>query len=150
MNGLFDRYDGMFSELARLQQGIEQAFRPGATANIRALSRRAFPAINVGSTVDAIEVMALTPGLEPADLQITVEKGLLVIAGERKDADETTVNRDGAAVYAQERFKGSFRRVISLPDEIEPAKIHANCKDGLLRITVPRREAARPRQIAVN
>jgi HSP20 family protein len=149
MNSAFDLYGDVFSELDRLQQNLAQVFCPGATSDIRALSRRSFPAINVGATPDAIEVMALAPGVDPAALQITVDKGLLVIAGERK-GDELQQGSDGkVAMYAQERFRGSFRRVISLPDDIDPTRIEASCRDGLLRISVARREAARPRQITV-
>jgi len=53
-------------------------------------------------------------------------------------------------VYAQERFAGSFRRVISLPDDADPAKVDASLRDGLLRISVAKRESSKPRQIAVN
>jgi HSP20 family protein len=153
MNAAMDFYGDLFSELDRWQQRLDQAFRPDAGSSIRALSHRSFPAINVGSTPDAVEVLALAPGMTPDALQITIDKGLLVIAGERTDdepgpgGDNTTNN---IAVYAQERFKGAFRRVISLPDDIDPARIDATCRDGMLRVTVARREASRPRQITVS
>jgi HSP20 family protein len=148
MNGTLDLYGDLFAELNRLQENFEQTFKPGGAGSIRALPRRTFPVINVGSTPDAIEVLALTPGVDPAELQITIDKGLLVIAGERKDdapaADENT------AVYAQERFKGSFRRVISMPDDADATRIKATCRDGMLRVTVPRHEASKPRQISIS
>jgi HSP20 family protein len=148
MNGTLDLYGDMFAELNRLQQSVEQAFRPGGSSrSIRALSRRTFPLISVGGTPDAVEVMALAPGVDPAELQITIDKGLLVIAGERKDDAPSGAN---TAVYAQERFKGAFRRVISLPEDVDPAKIDATLRDGLLRVTLARREASKPRQISVN
>ncbi|MDB5869296.1 MAG: heat shock protein Hsp20 [Polaromonas sp.] len=148
MNGTLNLYGDLFAELNRLQENFEQAFRPGSSGSIRALPRRTFPVINVGSTPDAIEVLALAPGVDPAALEITVDKGLLVIAGERKnDGPEAAEN---TAVYAQERFKGSFRRVVSLPDDADPSQINATCRDGMLRITVPRREASKPRQVSVN
>jgi HSP20 family protein len=153
MNAAMDFYGDLFSELDRWQQRIEQAFRPGSGSSIRALSHRSFPAVNVGSTPDAVEVLALAPGMTPDALQITIDKGLLVIAGERKDDEtEAAANNasDNIAVYAQERFKGAFRRVISLPDDIDPARIDATCRDGMLRVTVARREASRPRQITVS
>ena len=149
MNSAIDFYSDLFSEMDRWQQRLDQAFRPGAGSSLRALSHRSFPAINVGSTPDAVEVLALAPGITPDALQITIDKGLLVIAGERKD-DETEPAGDNTAVYAQERFKGAFRRVISLPDDIDPARIDATCRDGILRVTVARREASRPRQITVS
>jgi HSP20 family protein len=153
MIGSLELYGDMFSELNRLQQSLEQAFRPGGTSNIRAMSRRAFPLVNVGSTEDALEVLALAPGIDPAELQITIDKGVLVIAGERKDDTPTAAQEkkdNNMAVYAQERFRGSFRRVISLPEDADPAKIDATYRDGMLRVTVGRREASRPRQITVN
>ena len=64
-------------------------------------------------------MLALAPGVEPAELQVTIDKGLLVIAGERKN--DGPAQSEHTAVYAQERFKGSFRRVISLPDDADPA-----------------------------
>jgi HSP20 family protein len=148
MNGTLDLYGDLFAELNRLQEGFAQAFRPGAAGSIRALPRRTFPVINVGSTPDAIEVLALAPGVEPAELQVTIDKGLLVIAGERKD--DSPPEGENTAVYAQERFKGSFRRVIALPEDAVAARISATCRDGMLRVTVPRHEASRPRQIAVS
>ncbi|MBK5207831.1 MAG: Hsp20/alpha crystallin family protein [Polaromonas sp.] len=147
MNGTLELYGDLFAELNRLQQGFEQGFRPGGASSIRAMPRRTFPVINVGSTPDAIEVLAMAPGVDPAELQITIDNGLLVIAGERKDDAPSDEN---IAVYAQERFKGSFRRVISLPEDADPARIDATYRDGMLRVTVARREASKPRQISVS
>lgn len=148
MNGTLNLYGDLFAELNRLQDNFEQAFRPAMGGSIRALPRSTFPVINVGSTPDAVEVLALAPGVEPSALQITIDKGLLVIAGERKG--DAPAGSENTAVYAQERFKGSFRRVISMPDDADPERIQATCRDGLLRVTVPRREASKPRQISVN
>jgi HSP20 family protein len=147
MNGSLELYGDLFAELNRMQQSLEQVFRPHGTRNIRAMSRLTFPLVNVGSTPEAIEVLALAPGLDPAQLEITIDKGVLSIGGERKDDAPAGQN---AAVYAQERFKGSFRRVISLPEDADPAKINATYRDGLLRVTVGRREASMPRQISVS
>lgn len=147
MNGTLDLYGDLFAELNRLQESFEQSFRPGGAGSIRAMPRRTFPVINVGSTPEAFEVLALTPGVNPAELQITIDKGLLVIAGERKS--ESPPNRENTTVYAQERFKGSFRRVIALPEDADTARINATCRDGMLRVTVPRQEASQPRQITV-
>jgi len=148
MNGTLNLYGDLFAELNRLQDNFEQAFRPGSTGSIRALPRHTFPVINVGSTQDAIEVLALAPGVEPSALQITIDKGLLVIAGERNN--DGPARGANTAAYAQERFKGSFRRVVSLPEDADVSQIHAVCRDGMLRVTVPRREAFKPRQISVN
>ena len=146
MNGL-NLYGDIFADLNRLQQSFEQVFRPDGARSIRAMPRNTFPVINVGSTPEAIEVLALAPGLDPAALQLTVDKGLLVVAGERKA--EQPAN-DQVTVYAKERFEGAFRRVVSLPEDADPAAISATYRDGLLRVTVARRESSKPRQIQIH
>ena len=147
MNGSFGLAGELFPELARLQQHLDEMFQ-GTPTSIRALARGAFPAVNVGSSPDTIEVLAFAPGVDPKALQITIDKGLLVIAGERRA--EAPSQGDKQSVYAQERFAGSFRRVVSLPDDADPTKVDARFRDGVLHITVVKRESSRPRQITVN
>lgn len=138
----------LFSELNRLQSLLDSVFRPSERSSIRALSGATFPVMNVGTTHDAVEIMAFAPGLDPAALQITVDRGLLVVAGERKS--EVPEEGDATSVYAQERFAGSFRRVVSLPEEADPARVEAKYRDGVLRITIAKRESSKPRRIEVN
>jgi HSP20 family protein len=147
MNGSFLFAGELFPELARLQQQLDEVFQAGTGANIRA-SRGAFPAVNLGTSPESIEVLAFAPGVDPKALQITIDKGLLVIAGERKgDARQRS---EGDTVYAQERFTGSFRRVVSLPEDADPTKVEARFRDGMLHISVSKRESSKPRQITVN
>jgi HSP20 family protein len=115
---------------------------------IRSAAGAGFPVLNVGATPETIEIQALAPGLDPASLELTVDRGLLVLAGERKSA--VPADRERTSVYAHERFTGRFRRVVSLPEDADPAKVQANYRDGILRVTVERRESARPRRIEVN
>ncbi len=137
----------LFGELNRLQSVLDQVFRPQERSSIRALAGGTFPVINVGTTAESIEIMAMAPGLDPAALQVTADRGLLVIAGERKR--ELPERREGVAVYAQERFTGAFRRVVTLPQDADPGRIEATYRDGILRITVAKRESSRPRRIEV-
>jgi HSP20 family protein len=116
-------------------------------SNIRQLARNGYPAVNVGTSPETIEVLAFVPGIEPNDLQITIDKGLLSIAGERRAEPS---KREAETVHAKERFVGSFKRVLSLPDEADPAKVDATFRDGLLHITIAKRESSKPRQISVN
>lgn len=148
MNASFRPAADVFSELNRLQSVLDQMFRPAERSSIRALTGATFPVINVGTTPDAIEVMALAPGLDPKSLELTVDRGLLVIAGERKS--EVPEAGDSTSVYAQERFSGAFRRVISLSEDADPGKVDASYQDGILRVTVAKRESSKPRRIAVN
>ena len=148
MNGSFRFAGDLFPELTRLQQRLDEVFQTGGATNIRELARGTFPAVNIGSAPDSVEILAFAPGIDAKSLQITVDKGLLVIAGERNRNTEGTADKQN--VYAQERFTGSFRRVISLPEDADPAKVDASLRDGLLRISVAKRESSKPRQIAVN
>ena len=137
----------LFAEFDAMQRQLNQLF--GAAewpSSIRASARGAFPAVNMGTTEDAVEIYAFAPGLEPAKLDVTLEKGLLIISGERKS---DTPGSGAVTYYADERFEGSFRRVVSLPDEVEPSRIEATYRDGVLRIVVPKREAVKPRRIEV-
>jgi HSP20 family protein len=137
----------VFAELNRMQSLLEQAF-PGPRSSIRSAAGAGFPVLNVGTTPTAVEVQALAPGLDPAKLEITVDRGLLVIAGERRS--ELPPQGERVSVYANERFTGSFRRVVSLPEDADPNRVEANYRDGVLRVTVSRRESSLPRRIQVN
>ena len=148
MNTSFRPAADVFSELNRLQNVLDQMFRPSERSSIRALTGAIFPVINVGTTPDTIEVMALAPGVDPSTLQLSVDRGLLVIAGERKS--DLPEDRDDISVYAQERFAGDFRRVVSLPEDADPGKVDATLRDGILRVTVAKRESSKPRRIEVN
>ena len=147
MNPMFRSSADLFAELNRMQSLLDQVF-PGRGSSIRSQSGAAFPVLNVGTTPDAIEVQALAPGLDPSKLDITVDRGLLVIAGERQSDVPPAGER--TSVYAQERFSGKFRRVVSLPEDADPARVEASYRDGLLRITVNRRASSLPRRIDVN
>jgi HSP20 family protein len=146
MNALFRPSADLFEQLSRLQNHFDQAFRPGAS--IRALSGASFPAINVGSTPDTVEVMALAPGLDPGAIQLTIDRGLLTISGQRQSTLPEPGDR--TSVYAQERFSGAFKRVLSLPEDVDPGKVDASYKDGVLRITLSRRESSKPRRIDIS
>lgn len=138
----------IFSELNRLQSVFDQVFRPWERSSIRSLTGASFPVINVGATPDTIEVMALAPGLDPASLQLTVDRGVLVISGERKS--QMPEQAENTSIYAQERFAGNFRRVVSLPEDADPGKVDASYRDGILRVTVAKRESSKPRRIEVS
>jgi HSP20 family protein len=130
-----------------MQTLLDQVF-PSAGSGIRSAAGTGFPVLNVGTTPTAIEVQALAPGLEPDKLEITVDRGLLVIAGERRSQLPPAGGR--TSVYAQERFTGPFRRVVSLPEDADPNRVEASYREGVLRITVARRESSLPRRIEVN
>lgn len=138
----------VFGELSRLQGLLDQVFRPLDRTSIRGQAGAAFPVINVGTTPDTVEIMAIAPGLDPGSLQVTADRGMLTVAGERQGA--VPEGTEGLSVHVRERFAGRFRRVVGLPQEADPGKIEASYRDGILRITVGKRESSRPRRIDVH
>lgn len=143
---LFSFPTGLFAEFDRLQRapGSATGTRPGS---IRATSR-AYPPINISSTPAALEIDVFVPGADPAKLDVQIDRGLLTISGERP-ADRPAANGD-ASVYATERYTGEFKRAISLSDDVNPAAVSAEYRDGILRISLGRRETAQPRRVEIN
>ncbi len=143
------RFPGdLFGELDALQRQVEQAYgNRGWPSSIRAAARGTFPAINMGMTGDAVEIYACAPGLDATKFEVSVDKGLLTISGER--ATDLPEESEKVSVYADERFSGSFRRAITLPDDADATRVDASYRDGVLKIVVPKREASKPRRIDV-
>jgi len=133
----------IFDELDRLQRDVLQAFDFGSS--IRGMGRGGFPALNIGSTDNSVELYAFVPGLDPNSIEVNLERGALSISGER--AAGLPENADRATVHLNERFAGRFRRVVSLPEDMDPAKVSAEYREGVLHISVPRQESAKPRRI---
>ena len=136
---------GISSALDTLQQ-LDKILR-GSTApsNLRSTARGDFPPVNVGVCADSIEVVAFVPGVDPEALEVTMEKGLLSISGERGEeepAGQTTL-------YARERARGRFSRVVELPSDADPENIQARYTDGCLCISIGKRESAKPRLISI-
>lgn len=140
---LFSR--DVFAELDRLQREMQQAF--DLTPSIRGYARGGYPALNVGSTPQSFEVYAFAPGLDPASIDVQLDRGILSLAGERRAALPGAGEK--STVHINERFAGAFKRVVSLPDDADPEGVSASYRDGVLRVSVQRRQAAQPRRISV-
>ena len=138
---VFAEFDALQRQLGRMLGGNDWP------SSIRAAARGAFPAIHMGTTEEAVEIYAFAPGLDPKKLDVHIEKGLLIISGERKG--DIPGSSEKLTVYAQERYEGAFKRVVGLPDEVDSSRIQATYRDGVLRILVPKREALKPRRIEV-
>lgn len=136
----------LFAELDRLQRDMSGVF--DYSPAIRGLGRGGYPALNVGSTPTGVEVFAFAPGVDPATVDVQFDRGVLTIAGERKAA-APTASDEKTTVHLSERFAGRFRRVVSMPDDIDPASVQAEFRDGVLRVSAQRKAAAQPRRIDV-
>jgi HSP20 family protein len=145
MNDLYFGSD-LFSEFDRIQRQLDELFG-GIPSSIRSVRRGTFPQVDIGVTDDTVEIVAFAPGMNPAELDVSIDKGLLTISGERKPA--TPDGDSDRKVYAQERFAGTFKRVIELPQNANPDKVQARYVDGCLCVTVGKQESSKPRSITV-
>ncbi len=147
MFGSLTNFDGsLLDQLRRLERELNEGFGPGgALPGLRAVARGTFPPINVGATPEKVDVYLFSPGLDPKSLDVTIQQNLLTVSGERK-----TAVPENARFYRRERHEGDFRRVITLPDDVDPERVEARYRDGVLHISIKRRESSRPRQITVN
>ncbi len=135
----------VFADLDRLQRQMQQAFE--FSPSIRGFARGGFPALNVGSTPQSVEIYAYVPGVDPSSIEVNLERGVLTLSGERKSAFEGLGTKD--TVHIEERFAGKFRRVVTLSDDLDPDSVEARCKDGLLHISIKRKAAAQPRRVTI-
>ena len=135
----------LLDEFARLQEELDELYGRGAwPSGIRAAARGTYPPVNVGSTPEQVDVYVFAAGLDPKTLDISIQQNLLTVSGERKAPAE-----EGRNYYRKERFDGAFRRLITLPDDVDPDRVAARYRDGILQISVRRREEVRPRRIDV-
>jgi len=135
----------LFAEMDRLTREMQQVF--DLSPSIRGIGRGGFPALNIGSTPSGVEIYAFAPGIDPAKVEVQLDRGVLTISGERPAS--VSADDEKTTVHVDERFAGRFRRVISLPDDIDPNAVSADYRDGVLHVSIKRRESAQPRRIEV-
>lgn len=136
---------GLFDDFRRLEREMEQLFGAGPwPSGIRSVARGTYPPINIGSTPEQVDVYLFAAGLNTESLDISIQKNLLTIDGQRR-----LINEEGASYFRRERFDDAFHRVVTLPDDVDPDKVEASYVDGVLRITIQRRETTKPRQIEI-
>lgn len=132
--------DRVFDENgSRSEPSFRAAFLPGRAA-------RRYPLINLYEDKEAVYVEALAPGIDPGTLNLSVQGNTLSIAGEKR---RVAGDIQPEAFHRSERATGKFVRHIELPMEVDESKVQADYKHGLLNITLPKAEKAKPKQIAV-
>lgn len=138
-----------FKEITTLQERMNRVFdevwgrRPRAEEDY--LSSAWIPAVDVRETRDALEIQVEVPGIDPKDVQVAVENGILVIKGSRNFEKAT----EGETYHRVERAYGSFERSFTLPTNIDPEKVKATYKFGVLHLSLAKREEAKPRSISI-
>lgn len=137
----------LFGEFQRLEQELDE-FISGATpwgGGIRSSPPGTFPAVNVASTADAVMVYLFAPGIDAKSLEISLQQNVLSVSGRREASPASD-----ATYYRSERYDGDFRRVIALPEDIDPDKVDATYHDGIVEIRVQRHESSKPRRIEIH
>ncbi len=140
---LFRPFEEMEREMERLRREMDRLFT--GFRGIRPLRVGVFPLLNVSEDKDNLYVRAELPGIQPSDLEISVEGDTLTLRGERK-SPEAEAN---VSYHRREREFGRFRRSLTLPTRIDVDKVEAVFQNGILKITLPKAEEVRPKQITV-
>jgi HSP20 family protein len=128
----------------RLNALLDEAFTGWPVGNGVA-SASWLPSVDVFEDKESLKIVAELPGLKPEDVKITLENSTLTLRGEKKQVAEEKTER----VHRYERSYGSFERSFSLPNTVDADKVAASFENGVLTITLPKAEKAKPREIAV-
>jgi HSP20 family protein len=134
---------GLLPEIAHLLQWIETS----APVTHGLVSGGSYPQINTGVTEECIDVSAIVAGVNPESLDVSIADNILTISGEREvikpEGDNTTI-------LLNEIDSGQFKRAVTLPEDVDSSQVEANYRDGILQISIQRKEHAKTRRIAIN
>ena len=134
-------FDELFSRTAPVEWAFPDLLARFAAAN----PTNDYPSVNVAEDKDGVQVVAEIPGVPKEDVKLQLHDGTLTISGERKSPE----NADNVEVLRREIRYGSFSRTIQLPESIDTEKVTADYANGVLRIALPKREAAKPKEISI-
>ena len=137
-----------FRDLNVLQERMNRLFEDagrGLRTDEPASTTLWSPAVDIYETESEIVVKAEVPGVDRKDIQLHLENNVLTIRGERKFQKETKEDN----YHRIERSYGGFSRSFSIPTTVDEEKIHADYKDGVLKVNLPKKEAAKPKQIQI-
>ena len=137
-----------FGRLSSLRDELDRLFESPWTelARTSQLLSGWTPALDIHEDKDNFIVRAELPGMKREEIDVSLHDGALSLSGERKMEQKF----EEAEVYRTERFFGKFQRTVSLPAAVAADKVKAQYKDGVLTITLPKTEEAKPKQISVN
>lgn len=134
-----DPVDALF----QFQQALD-AFRTSGWLGSSPSGSGAYPPLNVFRKGDDLVLITEVPGIRKSDLQIQVKGNTIRIAGSKSVA-----HGDKASLHRRERLAGTFDRAVTLPVEIDPDAVKAECRDGILALYLPRAERDKPKSIAI-
>lgn len=131
----------VWNEMSRLSREMERLFGEARSASQSGV----FPPLNIYDDGESLVVKAEIPGIDPANLDINATTNSLTVKGERKRPEAD----DKASFHRRERSYGTFSRSVNLPQEINPEKVYAGYKLGVLEIVLPKAEETKPRKIEI-
>lgn len=136
-----------FRDLLSIQDEMNQLFSRtlGRGGEGETATRRWAPPVDIAERKDAYVITAEVPGVEPEEIQVSLEDGALTIAGEREQTQESSDEQ----FHRVERRYGAFRRSIMLPRQVKADAIGASYDNGVLTVVVPKAEEAKPKKISV-
>jgi HSP20 family protein len=132
---LQERMNRLFQEASGHTRGAEEDYATGSW----------IPSVDVRETKDTLELQVEVPGIDPKDVTVSVENGVLTLRGTRKFEKAS----EGETYHRIERAYGIFERSFTLPTNVNPEKIEARYRQGVLHLTVPKREEAKPKAISI-
>jgi len=144
-----------WNPMEALRRDIDRAFQNAGfsndpfsrTAFLPGRGARRYPLINLAEDRDSIYIEALAPGVDPESINLAVIHNVLTVTGEKRRHPEDIKPE---AFHRSERAAGKFVRTIELPVEVDVERVKAEYKHGILMITLPKSEAAKPKQISVS
>lgn len=140
------RPDSSFADLAVMRRQMDQLFNSFPDRPVGRAGAGVFPSINLTEDGEAYYVSAELPGVTSTDLDLNVTANQLTVAGERKISEAAA----DVCYHRREREAGRFSRAIALPGDVDADNVKARLVDGVLTVTVPKVEKAKPRQISIH
>jgi HSP20 family protein len=138
-------FESPFAELAELRREMLRLFDAVGGETSATAGAGVFPPINITQDNDNFYLRAEVPGIKPGELSISALRNRVSIAGRREIQRES----ERVSYHRRERAEGSFNRTVTLPTEVDAERVDARYADGILTLTLPKAEEAKPRQIAV-
>jgi HSP20 family protein len=132
-----DAFAQVRREMESLMERLNGVTADGSTAGV-------FPPMNVSEDPDHYYVRALIPGVDSTHLSVSVVHQTITVSGTRRSSEE-----EGASYHRKERAEGTFSRSVTLPTPFDSARVDAKCVDGVLTLTLPKPESAKPRRLTV-
>ncbi|MCE5336558.1 MAG: Hsp20/alpha crystallin family protein [Desulfobacteraceae bacterium] len=143
-NWLWPGYSSALDDFEKARRHMDRLFSAFTGSGAAPASSGVFPPLIVTEEGDTVIVEAEIPGIGAQDLDISVIGRTLTLSGQRKPDETSDVN-----FHRRERKWGSFRKALTLPEDVNPDAIKAECRDGVLKIVLPKAESAKPRKIAI-